>query len=105
MTKAKKGCAITFASLLFLAVLIYFGSGYALGRALETKGIRKLIAAKTAKLLDAPAGYLPLTSNGMSISSRGFLAKAEPPRALTEMRAARLYARCNFADCGGERVK
>ena len=98
MTRAKKGCAITFTTLLFLASIAYFGSGYVLGRALESKGIRKLIAAKTAKLLDAPSGYLPLESRGMSVSSRGFLAKAEPPRALTEMRAAHLSARCNLTE-------
>jgi hypothetical protein len=96
--KARKGCAIVCFALLVFPVIGYFGSSYVLGRALETKGIRKLIAAKTAKLLDAPAGYLPLASNGMSISSRGFLAKAEPPHALTEMRAARLSARCNLAE-------
>jgi hypothetical protein len=98
MTRAKKGCAITFAALLFLGLIVYFGSGYVLGRAVESKGIRKLIAAKTAKVLDAPSGYLPLGSHGMSISSRGFIAKAEPPRALTELRGAQLSARCNLLE-------
>jgi hypothetical protein len=32
----------------------------------------------------------------LSVFSRGFLAKASPPRALTEMRASRLRARCNL---------
>ncbi|MEP6604254.1 MAG: hypothetical protein ABJB69_09925 [Spartobacteria bacterium] len=82
--------------LLILAPCLYFGFHYALGRALETNGLRKLLGGKTAKVLDCNAGYLPLTSTGLSISSRGFLAKASPPRALTEMRASRLYARCNL---------
>lgn len=98
MGKIGRRITVVLCGAAIFAALVYFGSGYVLGRALETKGIRKLIAAKTAKLLDAPSGYLPLTSHGMSISSRGFLAKAEPPRALTEMRAARLHARCNLAE-------
>ena len=98
MGKIGRRITIILVGAAIFASLVYFGSGYALGRALESKGIRKLIAAKTAKLLDAPAGYLPLASHGMSVSSRGFLAKAEPPRALTEMRAAGLSARCNLSE-------
>ena len=64
------------ASLILLAPVLYFGFGYALGRALESKGLRQLIGGKTAKILDTSAGYLPLTSDGLSVSSSGFLAKA-----------------------------
>jgi hypothetical protein len=96
--KARKRWAVVFSALLLLAVIGYFGSGYVLGRALESKGLRKLLAAKTAKVLDTPAGYTPLASNGLFVSARGFLAKAEPPRALTELRGARLRARCNLAE-------
>jgi hypothetical protein len=96
--KARKRWAVVFSALLLLAVIGYFGSGYVLGRTLESKGLRKLLAAKTAKVLDAPAGYTPLASNGLFVSARGFLAKAEAPRALTELRGARLRTRCNLAE-------
>jgi hypothetical protein len=84
--------------LLILGPVCYIGFGYALGRALETKGLRKLLSGKTAKVLDCNAGYLPLSSNGTSVSSRGLLVQASPPRALTELRGSRLRANCNLAE-------
>ncbi|MDQ2824502.1 MAG: hypothetical protein M3R29_03550 [Verrucomicrobiota bacterium] len=98
MTKVGKGFGIFFGAFILLALVLYFGFGYALGRALESKGLRQLIGGKTAKILDTSAGYLPLASDGLSVSSSGFLAKASPPRALTEMRAAHLRARCNLGE-------
>jgi len=97
MTK-RKGCAVVLVALLALMAAGYFASGYVLGRALESKGLRKLLSAKTAKVLDTTAGYTPLASNGLSVSARGFLAKAEPPHALTELRGTHLRARCNLAE-------
>lgn len=97
-TKARKSLAIALTALILLASALYLGSGYALDRALESKGLRKLIGGKTARLLGTNAGYLPLASHGLSISSRGFLALASPPRALTEIRAYRLAARCNLIE-------
>jgi hypothetical protein len=97
-TKAWKRLAIALTALILLASALYLGSGYAFDRALESKGLRKLIGGKTARLLGTNAGYLPLASHGLSISSRGFLALASPPRALTEMRASRLEARCNLIE-------
>jgi hypothetical protein len=71
--------------------------GYVIGRALETKGLRQLLSGKTAKVFDCDGGYLPLTSHGLSLSSRGFLGQASPPRALTEIRASHLHARSNLS--------
>lgn len=96
--KRPVGCLVSVIVLLVLAATLYFGSGYALGHALESRGLRKLLSGKTAKVLDCNAGYLPLTSHGLSVSSRGFLAQASPPRALTELRGSRLRARCNLAE-------
>jgi hypothetical protein len=96
--KTWKGVAGILAALILLASALYVASGYALDRALESKGLRKLIGGKTAQLLGTNGGYLPLASHGLSISSRGFLALASPPRVLTEMRASRLDARCNLVE-------
>ncbi len=96
MTKPKRRFLIALALVLIFGPLIYVGIGYGLSRALETKGLRRLLSGKTAKVLDCNAGYLPLTSHGRSVRSAGFLAQASPPRALTEMRAAGLAARCNL---------
>jgi hypothetical protein len=81
---------------LALVIGAYFGTGYLVSRALEIRGLRKLLSEKTGKILDASAGYFPLRSHGLSVTSGGFMAKAFPPRALTEMRAARLRAHCNL---------
>ena len=83
--------------LLIILVVGYFGGTYAIGRAIESKGLRKVLGGKTAKLLDCNAGYLPLTSNGVSVASRGVVGQASPPRPLTEIRASRLFARCSLA--------
>lgn len=76
----------------------YFGSERFIGRMLETRGVRKLLSGKTAKVLDCDSGYLPLGSNGRTVWSSGFLGKASPPRALTEMRAFSLWARCSLSE-------
>lgn len=94
--RAKKGCAVVLVGLVLFASAGYFGYGYVLRRALESRGLRRAISEKTARLLDASVGYTPLASNGLMVSARGFLAKAEPPRALAEIRAAHLRARCNL---------
>ncbi len=98
MTKTKRRLGIFLAVLVLIGMAGYFGFGYAVGRVLETKGLRKLLAGKTAKVLDCDSGYLRLASHGLSVSSRGFLARASPPHALTEMRASRLRASCNLAE-------
>src|SRR2546423_8020333 len=98
MRRSTKWLLIVLALLLILVPALYLGFDYAIGRALETKGLRKLLSGKTARVLDCNAGYLPLGSNGMFVSSRGFFAQASPPRALTEMRASRLRARCNLSE-------
>ncbi len=98
MKRSTRWFALIAGVLLIVGPCLYIGLGYAVGRALETKGLRKLLSGKTAKVLDCNAGYLPLTSNGISVFSRGFMAQASPPRALTEMRASRLHARCNLSE-------
>jgi hypothetical protein len=98
MKKSSKRAVVILGALLVLGALGYFGFGYAAGRLLEARGLRKLIGGKTAKVLDCNAGYLPIASNGLRVWSRGFLAQASPPRALTEMRASGLYARSSLSD-------
>ncbi len=79
-------------------VVVYFGSQYFIAQMLETRGLRKLIAGKTGKLLGCDAGYLRLHANGRTVWSDGFLGKASPPRSLTELRAASLWARCSLSE-------
>lgn len=76
----------------------YFGSQFVISRMLETRGLRKLISGKTAKVLDCDGGYLPLEANGRSVWSDGFLGKAQPPRTLTELRASSLWARSSLSE-------
>jgi len=54
--KAWKRVASGLAALILLGSALYIGSGYALDRALESKGLRKLIGGKTARLLGTNGG-------------------------------------------------
>ncbi len=86
---------------IIVAILLpaaYFGSEHVVGRMLETRGVRKLLSGKTAKVLDCESGYLPLSANGRVVWSPGFLGKATPPRALTELRASSLWAQCSLSE-------
>jgi hypothetical protein len=85
-------------ALVLLVGGLYAGIGYFLGQALERQGVREVAGRISARFLDANAGYLPLASDGLSISSPGFLAQTSPPSACVEIRASRLHARCNLIE-------
>ncbi len=78
-----------------VAVLALF---LAADRLLESRKVRELASAKTGKILGGPAGFLPLTWRGLSVQSGGLLVQAIPPRALTEVRAKDIFARCSLVD-------
>ncbi|MFN2507150.1 MAG: hypothetical protein ABR589_00060 [Chthoniobacterales bacterium] len=93
-----RGGWILLALVLLLAVVGYFAAGRLFVRFAEGSGLRKHIGAKTAQQLQGEAGYLPLTANGLSFFSRGFVGTAAPPRAVTEIRASNLSARCSLLE-------
>lgn len=51
---------------------------------------------KTAVILRADAGYLPLYWRGLTVRSEGLLVRGKPPRALTELRVENLRASCSL---------
>lgn len=84
--------------LVLLAVVGYLIAGRLFARFAEGADLRKHIGAKTAHQLGGEAGYLPLTVNGLSFFSPGLVGTAPPPRALTEIRASNLSARCSLLE-------
>jgi hypothetical protein len=72
----------------------YFAAIHALNRFLAGGTLLHLIDKKTAVILKADAGYLPLSWRGLSVRSDGLLVRGQPP-GLTEMRAANLRAYCS----------
>lgn len=84
--------------LVLLLAVAYLIAGRLFARFAEGAGLRKHIGTKTAQQLEGEAGYLPLTANGLSFFSQGLVGTAPPPRALTEIRASNLSARCSLLE-------
>jgi hypothetical protein len=85
--------------LCLLAALILAGYTVvqrAFDRFLQDGTINRLVGRKTAVILRADSGYLPLKWQGMSVRSDGLLVRGKPPRGLTEMRATDLRAFCSL---------
>lgn len=70
----------------------YFTVTRALNHFLVDGSLARLIGKKTAVILGADAGYLPLTWRGTSVRSDGLLVRGKPSRSLTEIQASSLYA-------------
>jgi len=98
--KAKRSRRRVYGVLAAFVVMLGMGAYFVvplfLGRFLEGDKIRTLIAGRTARELGGQAGFGPMSWRGLSVYSAGFLATAAPPRALTEMRAEELFARCSL---------
>ena len=60
------------------------------------RNVAALIDKKTAVILKADSGYLPLSWRGLSVRSNGLLVRGQPSHGLTEMRAANLRAYCSL---------
>jgi hypothetical protein len=67
-------------------------------RIVQDGTVNRLVGRKTAVILEADSGYLPLSWSGMSVRSDGLLVRGKPPRSLTEMRASDLRASCSLQD-------
>jgi len=94
----RTGCIVAAAAVLLLGVVGYFAAEHFLGRFLEGDKIRNLVAGRIAKELGGQAGFAPMSWQGFSVSSQGMVVTASPPRALTELRADELSARCSLRE-------
>jgi hypothetical protein len=83
---------------LLLGILGYFAVTHFLGRFLEGEKIRTLIAGRVARELGGEAGLAPMSWRGLSVYSEGMVVTASPPRALSELRAEQLFARCSLSE-------
>lgn len=92
------GCGVTAAIALLLVGLGYFAATHFLGRFLEGEKIRTLIAGRVARELGGEAGLAPMSWRGFSVYSEGLVVTASPPRALSELRADQLFARCSLSE-------
>ncbi|MEO5719520.1 MAG: hypothetical protein ABIR29_13245 [Chthoniobacterales bacterium] len=98
MTKRQKRWAIGLGSLLFLAFAGYFALTKVVDHYLQDGALDRTLGEKTAFILKADAGYLPLSWRGWTVRSGGLLIRGKPPRGLSELRAANLRATCSLRD-------
>ena len=85
------------------AAMIVAATGYAVikhsfDRILQDGTLNRLVGRKTAVILEADAGYLPLHWQAMSVRSDGLLVRGKPPRSLTEMQVSDVRASCSLKD-------
>ena len=97
-SRRRTGCIAAAASALLLLLLVYFGTEHFLGRFLEGEKIRTLIASRIARELGGEAGLAPLSWRRLLVYSDGLVVTASPPRALSELRADQLFARCSLTE-------
>ncbi|HEY3662238.1 MAG TPA: hypothetical protein VGL24_03720 [Chthoniobacterales bacterium] len=98
MTKTQKRWALGLGGALLLAIAGYFALTRVVDHYLNDGALAEAIGKKTAVILKADAGYLPLFWRGMTVRSGGLLVRGKPPRGLTELRASNLRASCSLHD-------
>lgn len=98
MTKLKKRWAIAVAGLFLFLLAGYFALTRVADHYLQDGGLARAIGKKTAFILKADAGYLPLFWRGLTVRSDGLLVRGGPGRALTALRAENLRASCGLQD-------
>ncbi len=76
----------------------YFALTKAIEHYLNDGALAEAIGKKTAVILKADAGYLPIFWRGMTVRSDGLLVRGKPPNGLTELRAPNLRASCSLRD-------
>lgn len=94
----RTGYGVAAAIVLVVGVAGYFAVSHFLGRFLEGDKLRTLIGGRIARELGGEAGLAPLSWRGLSVYSEGLVVKASPPRALSELRADELFARCSLTE-------
>ena len=98
MTKLQKRWALGLGAALLLLVAGYFALTKAIDHYLNDGALADAIGKKTAVILKADAGYLPLFWRGMTVRSNGLLVRGKPPTGLTELQAANIRASCSLRD-------
>ncbi len=92
------GCGGVLGIALLLGGVGYFVATHYLGHFLEGEKLRTLIAGRVARELGGEAGLAPMSWRGLSVYSEGMVVTASPPRALSELRAEQLFARCSLSE-------
>ena len=85
MTKFQKKSAIILGGALLLLLAGYFALTKTVDHYLNDGALARKIGKKTALILKADAGYLPLSWRGLYVRSDGLLVRGKPPRGLTEL--------------------
>lgn len=98
MTKLKKRSALALGGAVLLLVAGYFALTNTIDHYLNDGALARKIGMKTAFILKADAGYLPLFWRGMTVRSAGLLVRGKAPRSPTELRATNLRAACSLRD-------
>lgn len=98
MTRRGKRWATISAVVVIASVIAYFALLKTVEHLLSDGALTRAIGKKTAVILQADTGYLPLFWRGLSVRSDGLLVRGKPPRALSELRATNLQARCSLQD-------
>lgn len=75
---------------------VYLVASRVLDHFLANGALARLIGKKTAVILEADSGYLPLQWHGLTVRSDGILVRGEPARSLTQMSAVNLRAYCSL---------
>ncbi|MEO5717648.1 MAG: hypothetical protein ABIR29_03650 [Chthoniobacterales bacterium] len=92
MTKFQKKSAIILGGALLLLLAGYFALTKTVDHYLNDGALARKIGKKTALILKADAGYLPLSWRGLYVRSDGLLVRGKRPRGLTELQAKNLRA-------------
>ncbi len=84
--------------LLLLAAAIFLFLALFSAPILEAEKIRTLIASRIGQKVEGTAGLLPFRAGPLSVVSPGLVVTADPPRALTELRASHIAARVSLIE-------
>ena len=78
MATVRKPIAIICGIVLLLALIGYFALSRTIDHFLKEGALDRVIGKKTAVILGADTGYLPLSWTGLSIRSDGLLVRGKP---------------------------
>ncbi len=98
MTKPQKRWAWILGAAFCLLLGGYFALTKAIDHYLNDGALAEAIGKKTAVILKADAGYLPLFWRGMTVRSGGLLVRGKRSTGLTELQASNIRASCSLRD-------
>ncbi len=97
MTKAQVRWSLGLGILVVFLVAGYFAVATAVDHFLNDGGLARAIGKKTAVVLKADAGYLPLFWRGLTVRSDGLLVRGKRPDGLQELQAQNIRAACSLS--------